>query len=389
MFHHRAAHVFVSAALALAAGCAADAPAPGPAAPDADVAPTTDLVVSEVADVADATDIAIDTPLPDVPAVVDTVDVLDAVDAASDAVPDVPPDPCAGKNCDDGNACTTDACDGAGVCQHAPLGAGITCGTDKVCDVGSTCVEGYVGMVLIPAGTFWMGCNEVKDNSCFATEEPQHKVTLSAYYMDLTETTVAQYKACVDAGGCTVPAHVQPYNFATYPGFPNNPVNYVTWTQSEAYCKWRGVAFDLPTEAQWEMAARGSCEKNGSTAGDPGCAAAMRRYPWGAATASESYAVFNVASTAAVGSVPAGDSPYGVHDMAGNVWEWTRDWYSATYYNSSPAMDPFNSVPASYRVARGGCFVNVPGSNALGAGRRNYSMDANVVVGLRCVRSYP
>ena len=244
-----------------------------------------------------------------------------------------------------------------------------------------------------------MGCNSTKDTSCsgYSQESPQHKVTLSAYYMDLTETTVTQYKACVDASVCTAPSTQSPSTYATYPGFPNNPVNYVNYAQSQAYCKWRGAAFDLPTEAQWEMAAKGSCEKNGSTAGDAGCAAAMRTYPWGEATATCSYAVMydgtnngcGTNATRAVGSKTAGDSPYGLHDMAGNVWEWNRDWYSSTYYSSSPATDPYDSASASNRVSRGGDFGN--SAVYLRAGFRRYvaPSDAFNYVGLRCMRSYP
>ena len=198
--------------------------------------------------------------------------------------------------------------------------------------------------------------------------------------------TVAQYKACVDASVCAAPSTG---SYATYPSLPNNPVNYVTWTQSQAYCKWRGTAFDLPTEAQWEMAARGSCEKNGSTAGDAGCAAAMRTYPWGETTPTASYAVFNTSSTAAVGSLPAGDSPYGLHDMAGNVWEWTRDWYSASYYVSSPATDPYDSASASNRVYRGGGFYDVAVNLRAGNRDLGHPSDASPGIGLRCMRSFP
>ncbi len=297
-------------------------------------------------------------------------------------------------DCDDGNACTVDACAGNS-CGHAASVKGAACGTGGTCDgEGSCALNAPAGMVLIPSGTFWMGCNASKDTNCNANgnndDTPQHKVTLSAYYMDVTETTVTQYKACVDAGVCTVPSSVQP-DSGTYPGLTENPVNNVNWPQSQAYCKWRGSAYDLPTEAQWEMAARGSCEKNGSTAGDAGCAAAMRTYPWGEATPTASYAVFNTSSTAAVGSLPAGDSPYGLHDMAGNVWEWTRDWYSSTYYGSSPVTDPFDSTSTSYpyRVYRGGSFNYVAVS--LRAGYRNYYYPsfASNDIGLRCMRSYP
>lgn len=105
----------------------------------------------------------------------------------------------------------------------------------------------------------------------------QHKVTLTPYYMELTETTVAQYQACVDSGACTEPNLKQPSKFGTFPGLANHPVNFVNWEQSRAYCKWPGASFDLPTEAQSEMAARGSCEKNGSGAGDAGCTGSASR----------------------------------------------------------------------------------------------------------------
>ncbi len=252
------------------------------------------------------------------------------------------------------------------------------------------------GMVLIPAGTFWMGCNSVKDSNCNSDESPQHKVTLSAYYIDLTETTVGQYKACVDAGVCTVPSSVQPDSSATYPGLTENPVNNVNWAQSQAYCKWRGSAFDLPTEAQWEMAARGSCEKNGSSASDPACAQAMRTYPWGEAMPTCSYAVMfdgsndgcGTNATWAVGSRTAGDSPYGVHDMAGNVWEWNRDWYSP--YGSSAVMDPLGSDTHIFRILRGGGFEQNDIS-ALSADYRdhNYPNVAGAENGFRCSRAYP
>ncbi len=297
-------------------------------------------------------------------------------------------------SCGDGNACTTGAACSAGVCKGAPVcGNGVCdCGESNASCVADCATAATPQMALIPAGTFWMGCNWTKETSCNSNEEPQHKVTLSAYYMDLTETTVTQYKACVDAAVCTAPSTGW---YATYPSLPNNPVNHVTWTQSQAYCKWRGSAFDLPTEAQWEMAAKGSCEKNGSTAGDAGCAAAMRTYPWGEATATCSYAVMSngtygcgTNATWAVGSIPAGDSPYGLHDMAGNVWEWNRDWYSSTYYGSSPATDPYDSASAYGRVYRGGGFLDAV---YLRAGVRDAldTSGATYDLGLRCVRSYP
>ncbi len=268
-----------------------------------------------------------------------------------------------------------------------------TLAADAASDAGSAAPA---GMVLIAAGTFWMGCNPVKDATCNADEKPQHKVTLSAYYMDLTETTAGQYKACVDAGVCMPPSDVQPATSATYPGLTNNPVNNVNWTQAQQYCTWRGAGYDLPTEAQWEMAARGSCEKNGSSSSDPACASAMRTYPWGEAAATCSYAVMfdgsndgcGENSTWPVGSLPAGDSPYGVHDMAGNVWEWSRDWYSP--YGSSAVTDPLGTDTHIFRILRGGGFEQND-IFALSAYYRDHN-DPNVAGaenGFRCIRAYP
>ncbi len=317
-------------------------------------------------------------------------------------------------SCDDQIACTQDACAGANGCQNKPLD-GTPCDDGDACTTGDACSAGVcagsapacgngscdcseifatcpadcapAGMVLIPAGTFWMGCNAAKDGSCsgISYESPQHKVTLSSYYMDITETTVGQFNACVDAGACAGP---------TQSGPTNNPVANVIWEESQAYCKWRGAAFDLPTEAQWEMAARGSCEKNGSTADDAGCAASMRTYPWGEAAATCNYAVMyddgvnygcGTNTTWAVGSKAAGDSPYGLHDMAGSVWEWARDSYGA--YSPGAAVDPVAAASDFYRVIRGGGFDAV--AVDLRAGFRYYYADANVYIGQRCMRSYP
>ena len=302
-------------------------------------------------------------------------------------------------DCDDAKDCTLDACE-ANSCGHT-VKVGASCWTGGTCDAQGSCVlDAPMGMVLIPSGTFWMGCNSVKDSICsgFPAEAPQHKVTLSPYYVDLTETTVGHYKACVDAGVCTVPSAVEPEWFATYPSLTDHPINNVTWMQSQQYCKWRGAAFDLPTEAQWEMAARGSCEKNGSAANDPGCAAAMRTYPWGEAVATCSYAIMAPATTGyacgtnatwPVGSLPQGDSPYGLHDMAGNVLEWNRDWFTDTFYAASPQLDPLETTATPLRVVRGGGFDYVASDLRAGARMVSQPTDAFNGIGFRCVRSYP
>jgi formylglycine-generating enzyme required for sulfatase activity len=128
-------------------------------------------------------------------------------------------------------------------------------------------------------------------------------------------------------------------------GRGKRPVIYVSWNDAEAYCKWlsdkTGLHFKLPTEAQWEKAARG-------TKG--------RKYPWGDRDPDKSLAnfYFNIAKTTSVGSYPQGESPYSLLDMAGNVWEWCKDWYKDDYYNDTPKKNPTGPIGGTYRVLRGG-----------------------------------
>ncbi len=188
-------------------------------------------------------------------------------------------------------------------------------------------------MVYIPAGWFWMGCSP-NDSNCGDDEKPYHKVYLSAYFIDKNDVTVDEYTRCVNAGGCTQPITGQYCNWGVS-GRGDHPINCVDWNQANTYCQWRGK--ELPTEAQWEKAARGT---NG------------RIYPWGNEW-DASKACFNQSSTCAVGSYPSGASPYGVMDMAGNVWDWCRDWYDANYYASSPDHNPTGPDSGRYRVFRG------------------------------------
>jgi formylglycine-generating enzyme required for sulfatase activity len=277
------------------------------------------------------------------------------------------------------------------------------------------CVEATTGgwvcaskMVEVPAGSFWMGCNNcagstVKDTSCGDNEHPYHEVHLDAYEIDRTEVTAAQYLACKNAGGCSAAGSG---SYATYevPGKEDHPVNYVNWSQAEDYCQWVGK--ELCTEAQWEKGARGGCEKNG---GPSNCKAQSRKYPWGNETPICDLAVKSGCDgdTQPVCSrSPAGDSPYGLCDMAGNVWEWTADWYQKDYYcdgdgatgdayctecSSWPGspnawIKPFCTISGSYRVTRGGGFVSNVGN--LRVSSRNVgspSGDGNL--GARCCRS--
>ena len=238
-------------------------------------------------------------------------------------------------------------------------------------------------MVLIPAGAFQMGCDTNNSaESCTASyqddEKPLHTVTLDAYYIDKYEVTNALYQACVEAGGCTPPSITSSSTRSSYygnPEFADYPVIYVSWEQARKYCAWRGAR--LPTEAQWEKAARGDQD--------------TRMYPWGNQFPSCSLVNRSIChgDTEKVGNYPSGASPYGVMDMAGNVWEWVNDWYDSGYYNNSPSNDPPGPETGQYRVLRGGAWQD----NFWGSFRsatRNRHVDPGYVdysFGFRCAAS--
>jgi serine/threonine-protein kinase len=194
--------------------------------------------------------------------------------------------------------------------------------------------------LYIPAGTFRMGGMDVRRAP---NELPEHDVTLDAFWMDQLEVTNAMYALCVGAGGCTPPQDSKSQRRPEYfnnPEFNDYPVIYVTWGQAKTYCEWAGRR--LPTEAQWERAGRGDD---------------FRTFPWGENKADGLLANFNmlVGDTSRVGTYPAGASPYGVLDMAGNVAEWVYDFYSPNYTNTETLnpTGPLNSATFNH-VVRGG-----------------------------------
>ena len=206
--------------------------------------------------------------------------------------------------------------------------------------------------IRIPSGEFMMGDNF---NEGEADEQPVHLVYLDEYYISKYEVTFAQWdKFCEETG------RAKPYDgivdgniFSQSWGRGLMPVINITWDDANAYCKWlsqkTGENVKLPTEAQWEKAARGTDQ---------------RRYPWGndEPTILTSHCMFSYSSNrlkpAQVGSFPKGQSPYGVFNMAGNVSEWCRDWYSSNYYKISPYKNPLGPETSLSHVIRGGNFTS-------------------------------
>ena len=220
-----------------------------------------------------------------------------------------------------------------------------------------------------------MGCT-AGDTKCGADESPAHQVTLSPYFIDSHEVSVAQYAACVATGTCTAPATTSGCN-ASGTGKDNHPVNCVTWDQATAYCAWSQPYARLPTEAEWERAALG--------AGDT-------KYPWGTAGPDCTRANFMgktggcVGGTSAIGAYPAGASPLGATDFAGNVAEWVSDVYDpGTYATSAYARDPQGPTTGAGHVVRGGSYAS--SASGMRATARSVGISTgDAKTGLRCAR---
>jgi formylglycine-generating enzyme required for sulfatase activity len=249
-------------------------------------------------------------------------------------------------------------------------------------------------MVLIPEGNFQMGCDPAHNGGydCYTSELPLHTVYLDAYNIDKYEVTNDQMATflnsrgsndcndyeCVDLDDHDLRISYMGGQYVVDSGYGDHPVVEVTWYGADAFCTENGKR--LPSEAEWEKAARGTT---------------LRAYPWG--DSDPTCELVNywpnegvcVGDTAPVGSYLAGASPYGVMDMAGNVWEWVNDWYSYSYYSSSPTNNPPGPATGDYRVLHGGSWHQIE-LNLRVAYRDYFNPDFSYfIIGFRCAVSTP
>jgi Tol biopolymer transport system component/formylglycine-generating enzyme required for sulfatase activity len=220
-------------------------------------------------------------------------------------------------------------------------------------------------MVYVPAGHFWMGSEDSDSDAPYDNEKPRHQVYLDAFWIHRTEVTNKQYKRCVDTEMCAPPDFPEdpgsaiPAAYYSDKTYDDYPVVYVGWHQAQIYCEWAGGR--LPTEAEWEYAARGpegrafpwGNEFDGTRLNycDANCLVDWAGPSWTDKAVNDGYAL-----TAPVGNYPLGESWCGALDMAGNVWEWVADWYYPDYFSDTLATNPQGPASGRFRVIRGGGF---------------------------------
>ncbi|MFA5625080.1 MAG: SUMF1/EgtB/PvdO family nonheme iron enzyme [Bradymonadales bacterium] len=305
----------------------------------------------------------------------------------------IAPNTCDCKTGWSGNTCTTPVCNP--ICQN-----GGTCSAPNTC----SCPISWIGRdcskqdrVRIPISgsstTFTMG-RPGTDTWGHSNETPSHEVTLNAYMMDRYLVTAASYKHCVDAGSCTEPYtkdKCATYGTYSVKGKENHPINCVNWSQAKSYCEWAGGR--LPTEAEWERAAKGKTHHRFPWGDD--CPSAWNDVcsgaEWTALTAKanclESKCLDEFEYTSPVDQFPSGKSPDGLYDMAGNLYEWTCDGWGREY-TSVAVTNPTGSDSGKARVVRGGG-LNSEGSHLRVYRREVQYGDRASYYGFRCASSAP
>jgi formylglycine-generating enzyme required for sulfatase activity len=251
-------------------------------------------------------------------------------------------------------------------------------------EMDSPMIDSYA-MIYIPPGEFVMGVPVLRSTIANSDEKPEHEVFLEGFWIDQTEITNAMFAFFLNAvgnrkqGGVTwldadsdhVRIHLKDEIWIVDPGYEQHPVVEVSWFGADSYCNWTGKR--LPTEAEWEKAARGPNE---------------RIFPWGDGISCD-LANFSgcIGDTVPVGSYLDGASSYGVYDMAGNAWEWVNDWYAEDYYASSPNRNPTGPHEGLFRVVRGGSYFSV-GTQLRTTYREKMSpADSGYSNGFRCASS--
>ncbi len=227
-------------------------------------------------------------------------------------------------------------------------------------------------MVLIPAGEFVMGS---PDGEGLDNEQPEHKVWVDAFYLDKYEVTNARYEKFMEETGHPMPKFWEQLDMTVHGELP---VIGVSWQDAKAYCEWAEKR--LPTEAEWEYAARGTDR---------------RRYPWGNAAPSEHLANYGKKWShkfyndrlEPVTSHEAGKSPFGIYNMAGNVFEWVADWYEIKYYHRSPERNPPGPAEGDLKVMRGGSWNFASEYIRTTSRMKLKPIEREADLGIRCARN--
>ena len=232
-------------------------------------------------------------------------------------------------------------------------------------------LAGSIRLVYVPAGKFLMGSSET-DGDHYEDEQPQHKVYLDSYWISRTQVTNAEFAECIGAKVCAYDVGTQLNPHYTDPAYANHPVVFVSWYMAQTYCQWSGGR--LPTEAEWEKAARGP---NGA------------KYAWGWEDPENDIYLTNanniIGDTTPVGLFIKNTSYYGAVDMGGNVREWVSDWYDPHYYLTLPDSNPTGPASGDKKVLKGASFEDSSHYSRAANRLAHDPTSPGVARGFRCV----